>query len=218
MFRLVLTAVFALGGTISAAPPSIEMPGEVRPERGWVRLSPKTDAVSVTYVSLDGLEPFPSEELRDSRRFLLPVAGVSEGRYRFAAVAASKTGEQTRVDFVVIVGTAPSPTPPTPPKPDPKAELTPPLSVFIVEEGRDRTPEQARVIGNGEYWVKWRAAGNRMMVIDKDDPAVEKLELTNLVKASGLPAVIVRDSNGVSRSFKLPATIQQLDTILRTLK
>ena len=101
LIALVAVGWFALAASALAAPPKLTIPAEVKPVGGYVRFTPDTDAVSVVYVSLDGLDPFPSEELKDPRRFLLPVAGVKDGKYRFAAVAASKDGEQARADFVV---------------------------------------------------------------------------------------------------------------------
>jgi len=118
-------ALLCLSGAV-AAPPQIEIQPEQKPVDGWVRVVPKTDAVSVVYISLDGLSPFPSEELKDVRRLIVPVHNAKAGKYRFVAVAASKEGDQVRVDFVVTVGTQPpAPPPPQPPQPPqpPKVDL-----------------------------------------------------------------------------------------------
>jgi hypothetical protein len=110
----VLSALlFLVTSAALAAPPTLELPAEVTPVNGYARLTPKTDAVSVVYVALDKVYPFPSEELKNPRSFVLPVAGLKDGRYTFVAVAAGKGGEQTQGQFAVVVG-KPGPTP----KPD----------------------------------------------------------------------------------------------------
>jgi hypothetical protein len=105
-----------------AAPPTLEIPAEIRPAGQYARLLPRTDGESVAYVGLSQVEPIPSDVLKDPRLFLLDTRGLAPGRYKFAAVAAGKTGEQTRADFAVVVGDAPPPGPtppgPTPPAPD----------------------------------------------------------------------------------------------------
>lgn len=111
-----------------AEPPSIEIPPEVRPSGQYATLIPKTDAVTIIYVGLDGIDSVPSQFLSDKRAFLLDCYGKPKGRYRFVAVGAGKTGEQTRVDFVVVVDNAPpSPVPPTPVPPAPTPEPSDPL-------------------------------------------------------------------------------------------
>lgn len=120
MTRFLLSAITSLIAIVAfAAPPSLEVPAEITPSGEYARFTPKTDAVAITYVGLSGVDAFPSEELRDSRRFLLPTRGLAAGRYRFAAVAASKDGEQTRADFTVVVGSAPKPPAPGPGPVDP---------------------------------------------------------------------------------------------------
>src|SRR5229473_610438 len=101
-----------------ADPPSLDIPDEVKPAGQFIIFTPKTDAVSVTYIGLDSLEPLPPAILKDGRMFALDCYGKPVGRYRFAAVAAGKTGEQTRKDFVAVIGTGPlPPNPPNPPNP-----------------------------------------------------------------------------------------------------
>lgn len=136
-FALLLAFAFA-HVPLFAAPPKITIPPEVRPSGQYVDFLPETDAVSVTYVGLDGIDAVPSNRLNNPTAFLLDTYGKDEKKYRFAAVASSKDGEQKRVDFVVIIGkpkedgggTKPPPTPEEPPpvKPDP----TPSGKSFIV--------------------------------------------------------------------------------------
>jgi len=113
-----------------AAPPTLEIPAEVRPAGEYVTIRPKTDAVSITYVGLSGVDAFPGDLLKDPRHFVLPIRGLKDGAYRFAAVASSATGEQARVDFVVPIGQSPPPVtdPPTTPVPTPTPTPTPPTT------------------------------------------------------------------------------------------
>lgn len=94
-----------------AAPPKLSIPAEVRPAGQYCRFLPETDAKSVLYVSLSGVEPIPSDVLKDGRLFLLDTRGLAAGRYKFAAVAASADGEQARQDFAVVIGDKPPPDP-----------------------------------------------------------------------------------------------------------
>lgn len=147
-----LTALLAaplLAPPARADPPKLVVPSEVRPSGQYVTFRPDTDAVSITFVGLSGIDPLPNELLSDKRVFVLDVYGKPTGRYRFAAVAASKTGEQARADFVAVIGDAPptpvppgpTPTPPTPvppgPTPPPGPIVQGPLRVLIVVESSD---------------------------------------------------------------------------------
>src|SRR5262245_13373186 len=113
---LVVASVLAKTDAARAEPPKLKI--EVPPPSGqYLSFTPDTDAKSIVYVGLDGVDPFPTSELKDPRRFLLSTRGLAEGKYRFAAIAASATGEQTRVDFVVVIGPGSDPNiPPPPPK------------------------------------------------------------------------------------------------------
>lgn len=118
MIRIAWAVALMAVAPAVAAPPTLKVPAEVRASEEYVRFTPETDARSVVYVGLSGVDPFPSEELKDARRFLLNTRGLPEGRYLFTAVAASDTGEQARANFVVVVGT-----PPKPPGPGPTSPL-----------------------------------------------------------------------------------------------
>lgn len=121
-----------------AAPPAVDIPAEVRPAGQYVTLSPKTEAVAITYIGLSGIEPLPAVMLKDPRMFLLDTRGLAEGRYKFVAVASLKD-EHTRVDFDVVIGiappvvTPPGPGPVNPPGPSPGTPLTG-MRVLILEE------------------------------------------------------------------------------------
>ena len=205
MLRSLLCAGLLLAASVAvAAPPVLDLPAEVRPANGYARLTPKTDAVSIRYVALDGVYAFPTDELKDGRRFVLPVSGLKDGRYRFVAVAAGKTGEQTEADFVVVVGKAvpPDPDPRPDPKPDPKPQpdpapvVTGTVWLIVVEETADRTPELAAVLNDLAYWQGLRSKDVQFRFYDKDahDPAA-KSHLPAATKV-GLPALLVVDKSG----------------------
>lgn len=128
-----------------ADPPALKIEAEIKPQGQYATFTPGGDAVAVTYVGLSGVDPLPSAILKDGRMFVLDTRGLAEGRYKFVAVAAGKTGEQARADFVVVVGVPPpvppgpgpgpnppDPKPPTPPDPAPIPAAG--LSALIVYE------------------------------------------------------------------------------------
>jgi len=110
-----------VASAVHAAPPTLDIPAEVRPAGQYALFTPRTDAVAVEFVGLDALEPVPSSVLKDARTFLLDTRGLKAGRYRFVAVGSSAAGELVRVGFALVVGESPvppGPTPPNPPAPD----------------------------------------------------------------------------------------------------
>jgi hypothetical protein len=124
----------------------IEIPAEVRAAGDYVTLIPKTDAKAITYVGLSGIEPFPSEFLKDPRAFVLPVRGLPAGRYKFVAVG-SLNDVHGKVVFSVFVGDAP-PGPPDPgptPVPVPPDDITasPLYKTVSAIYGADQSPTKA---------------------------------------------------------------------------
>lgn len=121
LFPAALLVIFVISACATADPPALTIDAEVKPAGQYVRFTPKTDAVAVTYIGLSGVDPIPADVLKDGRMFLLDTRGIANGRYKFVAVAAGAKGEQTRADFAVVVGNVPpGPTPgPTPPDPGP---------------------------------------------------------------------------------------------------
>ena len=208
-FVLASACLWALALSVAAAPPALEIPAEVKPVQGYARVNPKTDAVSVTYVSLDGLFPFPSEELKDPRRFVLPVNGVKDGRYRYVAVAASATGEQAVAEFAVVVGApAPPPVPPVPPGPQPNPDPKPaPVQVdavwvVVVEDGA-RTVDVAKAL-NDPFWATLKPK-HEFRFYQSDAKVAVDNGYTDTGKSVGYPAVLVLDAKDgtVLRKFKL---------------
>jgi hypothetical protein len=136
-----------------SAPPKLEIPAEIQASGEYVSFIPNTDAVNIAYISMSGVEPFPSGMLRDQRAFLLPVRGLKDGRYSFIAMGI-KGDEYTRTDFVIIVGKVnppvppptPEPKPPAPEPPNPSADNAPTktdgLHVAIIYETGQRVTQQ----------------------------------------------------------------------------
>lgn len=202
---LALVAV-TLAGVAMGAPPALDVPAEVRPAGGYARFTPKTEAVTVLYIGLDGIDPFPSEELKDGRRFLLPVAGVKPGRYRFAAVGA-KDGEQTRADFVVVVGDVqpdPKPKPNPDPKPDPDVVKVDSVWVIVVEDAAGpRTVETAQAL-NDPFWQALRPKHD-FRHYQSDSATAVGNGYVEQAKAVGMPAVLILDKKDGAplKAFKL---------------
>lgn len=171
---LILSAAPSFG-----APLALEIPPEIVPTGQYVRFTPKTDAVSIVYVGLDGIDPFPSEDLKDPRRFLLDTRGLANTRLRFVAVAAGKDGEQAWRGFTVVIGTAPPPPGPPGPGPIPPGPTPPPVPpepppgpseiwLVIVEETGQAARNRLAMLSNPAIAKAMSAAGNHWRVVDKD--------------------------------------------------
>lgn len=197
--------------TATAAPPQLTLPAEARPANGYVRVVPKTDAVSVTYVGLDGVYPFPSEELKDPRNFVLPAAGLKDGTYRFIAVAASKTGEQVTGQFSVVIGLPtppPIPAPVDPPLPPVPVDGSAKLYFLIVRADGPASPAFTNAMALPE-WNQLRAAGHQV----KDKSAAEAAALGAVVPPAQLPAVVTLliSADKASSSIVRPAVPMPTD-------
>lgn len=167
-FFLSLAAVALLAVASECAdPPTLEIPAETKATSDYVLIQPKTTAVSVSYVGLSGADPLPSAVLKDPRSFLFPARGLAAGRYRFAAIGASKEGEQVRTDFAVLVGIQPPTPPPDPPPtpPDPPPAPDDAFSKALKAAWGDETPESRLKIGDlaGLY----RIAAQEVKTTDK---------------------------------------------------
>lgn len=123
--RLALPVLLLLASPIWGEPPKITIPPVVRPTGQYVQFVPETNAVSVHYVGLSGVSPFPSDFLSDKRAFVLDTYGKAAGKYDFTAVAAGSKGEQTAVAFSVLIGDVPPG-----PSPGPSPGPTPPSDPF----------------------------------------------------------------------------------------
>lgn len=131
---------FLLALPLLAAPPTVDIPPEVRPSGQYAMLSPKTDAKAITYIGLSGIEPLPAAMLKDSRMFLLDTRGLAVGSYKFVAVA-SLNDEHTRIDFSVVIGTPPVVvTPPGPGPINPQPPVSPIAGMRVLTIWESDTP------------------------------------------------------------------------------
>lgn len=220
VYALPVVWLAAAVGMLAAAPPTLEIPAENRPSGQYVTIAPKTDAVAVTYVGLDGLDPVPSQLLRDGRVFLLDSRGLKDGRYRFVAVGAGKTGEQARVDFVVVIGKGdvlpPVPDPKPGPQPDPGPPGGPAAYIVVVEETSARTPEHAKVLNDLAYWKTVRDREVKWRFYDKDAPEAVANKYVPRAVAAGLPAMLTLDKTGIILDARrLPGSTAAIDAHLR---
>lgn len=131
--RKVILTLLLLAAPAGADPPRLQIPAEVSAHGDYATIVPDTDAVSVVYIGLSNVQPFPSAFLKDSRAFVLPTRGLSAGRYKFVAVGAGKGGEQAQEAFVVLVGDVP-PVPPPDPVPVPRDPLWPSMKAAYVAD------------------------------------------------------------------------------------
>lgn len=193
--------------TASAAPPTLELPAEAAPVNGYVIVSPKTDAVSITYVALDGVYPIPSALLSDKRTFALPANGLADGQYKFMAVAAGKGGEQSTKLLVVTIGKGDVIPPPKKKEPDPKDPVDPvdPAGKFYFLVVRQDGPASAAFTKAMALpaWNTLKAAGHKV----KDRTTTEAAGLGVVVPAAQLPAVVtlVVSADGKSSTIVRPA-------------
>jgi len=203
MIRTSFALLLAVATVATAAPPKIDIPAEVRPSGQYVDFDPATDAVSVTYVGLSGVEPVPPNRLSDKRAFLMDTRGLEPGEYAFVAVAASKTGEQTRVRFVVAIGARPKPPGPDPrPKPDPEpspARTAARLWLVVIEDTAKRTPEQGKAVSSPDLrkWVE--SGGHELEIVSSKDSAIDANGYGPYIKTVSAPAVLLvmdRDQPG----------------------
>ena len=188
LFSLLLSA------GLLAAPPTIDVPPEIKPTGDYATFAPdtKTTAKAITYVGLSGVDPFPSEMLRDPRAFVVPVRGLAPGRYEFRAVG-SLNDEHAIKAFAVIVGTpAPTPLPPTVPPTTP----TNPAPAGVAKHLTFVTAgaEGLTVINDGvlRNWLK--VGGIAVHVLNPGD---RKPNWHDRVLAEiGAPCFVVQDAGG----------------------
>lgn len=195
-----------LASSLSAAPPKLNIPQEIRNSGQYAIHSPETDAVSVVYIGLDGVEPLPSNLLRDGKIFVLDTRGLADGRYRFVAVAASSSGEQIRQDFTLLVQKNPAqpsnpPTnPPTNPPANPPVEPNPSdrLWLLVVQPDGPVSPELAQYLRH-EVW-EW--VSRRGVATTRREISQLRSDLTELIRGATLPTVVIlREKKSGNESY-----------------
>ena len=202
---LMALAVLAMPLVLLAAPPAVDIPPEVHPGGQYAILSPKTEAVAITYIGLSGVEPLPAVMLKDPRMFLLDTRGLAVGTYKFVAVA-SLNDEHTRIDFAVVIGnspvvvTPPGPGPINPPTPSPGTPLTG-MRVLILEEtspSKRLTNQQAEALNSLEIRQYLDLKTNKQWRRYDPDLSLDKLpkdlqDLRSKAQPTSLPWVVIGD-------------------------
>jgi len=210
MKRFLPLACLAVFAALGFAGPPLKIPSDLKPVAGYVRFTPETTAKSVVYIPLDAAYPFPSEELKDPRRFILPVIGLKDATYRFAAVG-TLDDEQTVAFFSVTIGkggTAPV-DPPTDPAPTPNAKFM----FLIIRPDGPAAPEFVEAMKNGE-WANHRKAGRLV----KDMTLTESIGVYKVPAGTTIPMVvtlkIVDDKSTVaSGPIPLPTTSEGIKNL-----
>jgi hypothetical protein len=213
--RTVLSAAVFLccAGLAGGAPPTLDFPPENRPVNGYVVVEPKTDAVSITYVALDGVYAFPSKLLSDQRTFALPASGLKDGTYRWMAVAAGKGGEQTSKLLVVTIGQGGPVVIDPPKKDDPVVPPPTPADKFYFLVVRADGPASAEFTKAMTLpaWQQLRAAGHKVAQVTATQAADPSIGA--VVPPAQLPAVVTlvvsadkKESRVVRPAVPLPAT------------
>jgi hypothetical protein len=198
-------------GAIGQDAPKITIPADLKPVAGYVRFTPDTNANTVVYIPLDEAYPFPSEELRDGRRFILPVMGLKDGTYRFVAVA-TKDDVPTIVSFSVKVGDATQPPPTKPTDPVPPVKPTDPPTAdgkvffLLVRPDGPAQADYVRILSD-PAWDEHRKAG----IVVKDKTFSDSRSIYTAPSGTPLPFVVTlrsgkTESIVISGPVALPTT------------
>ena len=116
--------LLASAGALLGAPPALDIPAEVRPVQGYARVLPKTDAVSVSYVSSSAVGPqaprengveFRAADAELADEFLHgPVGSLLAATFQFRVTAADGLYDIDRqfcVDVAFAAAGSPVPVP-----------------------------------------------------------------------------------------------------------
>lgn len=175
-----------------AEPPTIDIRSEIEAKGDVVTFTPKTDAKTVIYIGLSGVDPLPPEILKDPRTFVLYTRGLKVGYYKFIAIAV-KDNEVTRQDFIIRKGTPP-PTPVDPVIPD-----VPVDPVIPVDPKLDDAP----VSTTGLYVAFINESGNRVTQAQFNvlyGSITGKWLDSNTVNINGSPQWRIIDQNNIALS------------------
>lgn len=217
-------AVLLVAATASAAPPTLELPAEVKGDPGaFVQVPAKTTGKTVQWKSIDpGLNLFPVELLKDTKTAV--VTAAKPGRYRIIAVTAAGDELSPFAETVVVVGEAP----PTPPGPNPPTPPDPPTPaptgfrvIFVYESGELITAGQQLAMFSGEVEaylkaksVGWRRWDKDVDVANEKDASIKALWEAAKLKLGTVPCVIVA-VNGKAEILPLPNGVEASLALLK---
>lgn len=234
MNRTITTICLLLFSGISLAqPPKLEIESVIEAKGDYVTLSPISDAAVIVYVGLSGIEPFPSDMLKDGKSFILPTRGLKPASYRFVAIAV-RQNEYTRKEFTVKVPGVPEPNPepdPRPePKPQPKLDDAPVMTdglhvVFVYETGQRLTQSQFNIIygqatRNYLDTVCDRTSGQpNWRVLDKDSQALTEPWKDVLKRGkTGIPGVVVISNKKYVYEGDIPSSQEEFVKLIDQYK
>lgn len=226
MHKIIASIVVIVCATnlVIAAPPKLEIPSEIQATGDYVNFIPPTDATNITYVSLSGVDPFPSGALKNDKQFILPVRGLKEGKYQFIAFA-TKKDEHTIVKFSVVVG-RPKPIDPVEPdvpdvepdEPDGDKAQTPDLGlyiVFIYETGKTVTSEQFNMLYSKDVRDFLNKNCKDYRVYDQNKQTDEQPWKEALSRPhKSIPWIVIMYAGKYVYEGPLPNTLQELKDIL----
>ncbi len=181
---------------VYSAPPTMTIPTDIKPENGYVIFTPTGDAKTITYVAQSGAFPLPSFLLQDKRTFVLPVAGLKEGVYKFTAVG-SKDDEHTVKSFSIPIGEVPIIV--DPPKDPPTTPVK--ANYFIIAFKPPLTTDVNKIVGS-KAWDTLVTKGYAYK--PKTDVEVKAM---GLVIPNTLPAIIALNNNPVTKKATFIANL-----------
>lgn len=189
-----------LAAPLAAAPPDVTVP-DLKPTGRYATWTPPDAVVSAVYIpDCHDAEPFPIELITDDpkarRKFFLDVFGLKPGTYRYRGVFANDKGEQTRKDFVVVVGKGGPVTPPPDAPTDPVGPPQPVSALYfaVIRPDGPADKDLSRLLALPE-WDRVRAAGHLVKDFTVSEAAAKGFELPpNLA----LPALLTYRPNGAA--------------------
>lgn len=116
---------------------------------------------------------------------------------------------------LTIDGTGPNP----PPDPKPKPEPVKPnkVSISIVEDTLNRSPDTAIVLSNMVYWSELVDNGNDWRVYDNDTTEPQGIKAVQTVQGQILPAIVIRDKEKLDDTVfigPLPSTPEETKKLI----
>lgn len=231
----VILCLLFFSGITSAQPPKLEIESVIEAKGDYVTFVPVSDAAVITYIGLSGVEPFPSDMLKDGKSFILPIRGLKPASYRFVAIGI-RQNEFTRREFVVKVPGVPEPNPdpqpePEPdPKPQPKFDPAPVQTdglhiVFVYETGQRLTQSQFNIL-YGQTTRSYldtvcdRTSGQpNWRVLDKDSQALSEPWKDVLKRGkTGIPGLVIISNKKYVYEGNIPSSQEEFTKLIDQYK
>lgn len=181
------------------------LPETVERENSYLIIKPETNAKSVVYIGLDQINPIPNKFLNNPTIFILDASCVKPGTYKFVAVAADSSGNQTKFDFKLNIKVEDTPKNPEEPLPTPKPENPNPLPqpppspptkpdknvivwwLIVVQEDGPVKKEFADYLKN-DVWSQLAKEGFRL---SRQEYKQLRDDLKSYINGNELPAILI---------------------------